>query len=118
MVRDWQDRLIISHPGDYYTTRHSVRIFDQDFTLFRNLGIQERERAVPMSRQELLLWGQACGSNNCRFLVSDSGNNRIQIFDENAAFLSAFGTVGSGNGQFNNPQGLAIGQKRKRNSCR
>ncbi len=108
MVHDWQDRLIISHPGDYYTTRHSVRIFDQDFTLVSEFGDSGTGTGQFQWPAGVATWGQACGSNNCRFLVSDSGNNRIQIFDENAAFLSAFGTVGSGNGQFNNPQGLAI----------
>jgi hypothetical protein len=46
----------------------------------------------------------ACG----RILVADSGNNRVQAFDSMGGFLSAYGTAGSGPGQFNSPQGLAV----------
>jgi len=48
-------------------------------------------------------------SDTCtyRIIVSDSGNNRIQVFDIEGNFVSTFGTPGSGSGQFNDPQGLA-----------
>ena len=46
----------------------------------------------------------ACG----RILVADSGNNRIQAFDSLGHFVAEFGSFGSGPGQFNNPQGLAV----------
>lgn len=40
--------------------------------------------------------------------VADSGNHRIQAFDEVGNFLAAFGTLGTGPGQFNSPRGLAV----------
>jgi hypothetical protein len=43
-----------------------------------------------------------------RILVVDSGNHRLQSFNCQGDFLSAFGTFGDGQGQFNNPQGLAV----------
>jgi len=43
-----------------------------------------------------------------RILVADSGNHRIQTFDSLGNFLSAFGSQGSGAGQFDDPQGLAV----------
>jgi hypothetical protein len=46
----------------------------------------------------------SCG----RILVADSGNNRVQAFNSQGDFLSEFGTYGSGAGQFNDPQGLAV----------
>jgi DNA-binding beta-propeller fold protein YncE len=46
----------------------------------------------------------ACGYT----LVADSGNHRVQAFDSQGRFVSAFGAFGSGPGQFNNPQGLAV----------
>ena len=46
----------------------------------------------------------SCGG----FLVADSGNHRIQAFDWLGRFLAAFGSFGSGPGEFNNPQGLAV----------
>jgi len=40
--------------------------------------------------------------------VADVLNHRIQRFDANGSFLAAFGTFGTGNGQFNSPRGMAI----------
>lgn len=49
-------------------------------------------------------------SDTCvyRFLVADSGNNRVQAFDEQGRFVSAYGGAGTGLGKFNNPQGLVV----------
>ena len=47
-----------------------------------------------------------------RILVADSGNHRLQAFDSLGNWLSEFGSLGSGEGQFNNPQGLAVDFKR------
>jgi hypothetical protein len=108
IVRDWQGQLVISHPGDYYTTRQSVRVTDQNANLlfeFGNTGSGDGQLQNPAG---VAIWGQPCGGNLCRFLVADSGNDRIQAFDANGNFVSAFGTSGSGNGQFDNPQGLAV----------
>ncbi|WP_165776423.1 HYR domain-containing protein, partial [Candidatus Nitrosotalea bavarica] len=40
--------------------------------------------------------------------VTDLGNTRVEKFDSNGNFLSAFGGKGSGNGQFHSPIGIAI----------
>ena len=40
--------------------------------------------------------------------VADGQNNRVQKFDPIGAYVSQFGTAGSGNGQFSNPIGIAI----------
>lgn len=40
--------------------------------------------------------------------VSDAGNNRVQVFTKNGTFLWAWGSVGTGNGQFNYPTGIAV----------
>ncbi|OQA45970.1 MAG: Serine/threonine-protein kinase PknD [Chloroflexi bacterium ADurb.Bin325] len=55
-----------------------------------------------------------------RVYVADSGNNRIQVFDANGAFLREWGStckldtgegcVNGGQGQFNEPWGIAVGQ--------
>jgi len=46
-------------------------------------------------------------NSGCIF-VTDMDNNRVQKFSLNGAFLSSFGTQGTGNGQFNIPTGIAI----------
>jgi DNA-binding beta-propeller fold protein YncE len=40
--------------------------------------------------------------------VVDSGNHRIQKFDTNGTFIATIGTLGSNNGEFNAPHGIAI----------
>ena len=49
-------------------------------------------------------------SDTCtyRILVADSGNHRIQAFDAEGNFINTYGSYGSGPGEFNNPQGLAV----------
>lgn len=42
------------------------------------------------------------------FAVTDSGNFRVQIFDFNGRFVSAFGKVGDQSGEFSRPKGLAV----------
>ena len=43
--------------------------------------------------------------------VADAGNVRIQRFTPDGTFLTAWGTVGSDEGQFNFPNGVAIDSK-------
>jgi sugar lactone lactonase YvrE len=41
--------------------------------------------------------------------VSDIGNDRIQKFSSTGSFLTAWGSSGTGNGQFQSPSGIAVG---------
>jgi DNA-binding beta-propeller fold protein YncE len=43
-------------------------------------------------------------------LVADTGNKRIQVFDQRGEFRRAFGTEGSAPAQFREPVGLAVGR--------
>ena len=40
--------------------------------------------------------------------MADSGNNRIQKFDRDGKYFTQWGSRGNGNGQFNNPSGIAV----------
>jgi RHS repeat-associated protein len=40
--------------------------------------------------------------------VADSGNNRVQEFSSSNTFIQAFGSSGSGNGQFATDEGIAV----------
>jgi YYY domain-containing protein len=44
-----------------------------------------------------------------RVWVADFGNQRVQLFGADGSSLRAFGTRGSGPGQFNDPCGIAVG---------
>jgi tripartite motif-containing protein 71 len=43
--------------------------------------------------------------------VVDTLNNRIQVFNNNGTFLTKWGTGGNGDGQFHNPQWIAINNR-------
>ena len=40
--------------------------------------------------------------------VADSQNQRIQMFDLDGNFIAAFGSAGTGDGEFLDPRGLAV----------
>ena len=42
-----------------------------------------------------------------KIVVADTGNHRIQVFHVNGTFDFAFGSEGSGNGNFSSPEGVA-----------
>lgn len=72
---------------------------------FGSFGHQPRQFSSPS--------GVAVSPEN-NIYVCDTGNNRIQIFDDKGVFLGQFGEEGSHSGQFRNPTGLAIDKKKKR----
>ncbi|WP_287685282.1 MULTISPECIES: 6-bladed beta-propeller [unclassified Microcystis] len=50
----------------------------------------------------------AVGSGGNIYVV-DTANHRVQVFNSSGVFQSAFGSFGTGNGQFNLPFGIAVG---------
>ncbi len=47
-------------------------------------------------------------SSDGKFFVSDTGNDRVQIFKADGTFDSQFGGPGSGEGKFKSPMGLTV----------
>lgn len=45
---------------------------------------------------------------NGRIFVADSGNHQIQVFEADGSLVTAFGEFGNGDGQFNEPWGIAV----------
>lgn len=42
--------------------------------------------------------------------VTDTANNRVEMFNAEGEYVSQFGKEGSGNGEFNEPKGIAVDQ--------
>jgi DNA-binding beta-propeller fold protein YncE len=42
--------------------------------------------------------------------VADTGNNRIQVFEDDGTFVNQWGSIGSSNGLFNEPTGITINE--------
>jgi DNA-binding beta-propeller fold protein YncE len=107
MVLGSDGLLYVSHPGDSYSDRQSIQIFDQTLTLLREFGATNQLKEP----SGIAIWGEPCSDDSCRILVCDSNNNRIQVFSMDGVFLNTYGKKGWLNGQFNNPQGIAVDSK-------
>jgi sugar lactone lactonase YvrE len=91
----------VSVPSTYF-------IFDAEGTLIETWGTSgDGDGQFNFNGEEV-----ACGAILWRtdggFYVSDCGNYRIQQFDTDRHFVRAWGTKGSGEGQFLSPLGLAF----------
>jgi sugar lactone lactonase YvrE len=99
---------IVESNGVLYVTEkaaHHVNVYQVDSGLFVNsIGLAGTSVTGMKS------------PTDCDFLprgdlvVSDSGNNRIQIYSTSGEHLVSFCSKGSGAGQLNNPQGLTCTQ--------
>ena len=52
-------------------------------------------------------WGIAADASG-NVYVADTNNNRIQKFTETGVFVAVLGGAGSGDGEFNRPEGVAV----------
>lgn len=72
-------------------------------------GWSEEEPLVIYGNNGNFLYPTGIAVNgNGNIYIVDTGNSRIQIFDNKGQFLSEFGSQGYGQGQFLNPSGVAI----------
>nr|NCR42073.1 6-bladed beta-propeller [Microcystis aeruginosa W13-11] len=55
-----------------------------------------------------LPFGIAVGSGG-NIYVADTFNSRVQVFNPSGVFQSAFGSFGTGDGEFSFPNGIAVG---------
>ncbi len=66
-------------------------------------------RAGALTGQFLNPQGVAMGDGEQGLIyVTDSGNQRVQVFSKDGDFRFQFGTFGQGKGQFNQPTGIAL----------
>ncbi|HPF36251.1 MAG TPA: CARDB domain-containing protein [Candidatus Krumholzibacteria bacterium] len=96
------DKLVFSHPGDYYTTQQSVRITDRDGNLLQEIG---ETGSAPGFFQDIR--GVAVDGQD-RIYVADSGNARVQVFAPDGSYLAEFGVPGGEAGQFGDLRGIAV----------
>ena len=77
-------------------------MFDTKGTLIRTWGRTGSEPATSRPRPAWRSTGTA------RFTVAEIGNDRVQVFDRDGKFLTAWGRKGSGNGEFGNLHGIFV----------
>ena len=86
-----------------------VLVYDADppFRLIRKLGKPGTEHTSTVPGEFAKPVGVAVNQDGNVF-VSDTWNNRIQVFDADGRFIRAFGEAGDGPGYFARPKGISI----------
>ena len=93
-VEGFSDRIsIFTTDGDYVESWGTSGTADGAFDLTRGNGDP---------------YGAIAFAPDGSFYVLDVGNHRVQQFDTDRRFVRAWGTFGTGPGQFNDPVGLAV----------
>lgn len=96
------------------TWNHIVLVLDKEGRVVRQLG----QRGVltdigdgsdPATDPGLFFGPRGIALLNNEIYVTDTGNERIQVFGKDGTFLRAFGGFGSGEGQLIEPTGIVAG---------
>ena len=109
--------IILGDDGLVYladTWDHIVIVLDKEGRVVRQLG----QRGVltdigdggdPNDQPGLFFGPRGVAVLNDEIYVTDTGNERVQVFGKDGTFLRAFGGFGTGTGQLQEPTGIAIG---------
>lgn len=96
------------------TWNHRVMILDADGQVVRELGrpgelTDTMDSADPSVSPGLFYGPRSVAVTDTEIFVTDTGNERVQVFAPDGTFLRAFGGFGSEPGRLIEPVGIAIG---------
>lgn len=91
---------LIAYASDRWGLRNSALTIS-----YRTLDILTAARGQHLREPH----GLAIDQRNGNLLVSDTGNQRIIIFDQSGSFIRQFGHQGNGPGEFSHPMDIAVG---------
>ena len=90
------------------TQADQVVVFDADkYTLLRRIGTGGKKHSLT-SPGDFSLPTHVAVDKEGNVYVTDTLNNRVEIFDADGNFISEFGKSGDGPGHFARPKGIAI----------
>jgi len=90
------------------TQQDQVLVFDADsYKLLRRIGTAGKKHTLTSPGNFSLPDGVAVDKDG-NVYVTDTLNDRVEIFDADGNFISQFGTPGDGPGHFARPKGIAI----------
>jgi Tol biopolymer transport system component len=121
--QDPNGNLIVSHPADFYSERHSIRILDRNGNLINEFGERGSGPGQLDNPAGIAVWQNSASLLNDQggvkqaitysILVVDRNNNRILVFDQSGNFITSFGQPGATQGSFSSPSGIAAGRDGK-----
>jgi DNA-binding beta-propeller fold protein YncE len=90
------------------TQQDQVLVFDADsYKLLRRIGTAGKKHTLT-SPGNFSLPDNVAVDKDGNVYVTDTLNDRVEIFDADGNFISQFGTAGDGPGHFARPKGIAI----------
>jgi DNA-binding beta-propeller fold protein YncE len=90
------------------TQQDQVLVFDADkYTLLRRIGSSGKGHRLT-TPGDFSLPTHVAVDKEGNVYVTDTLNNRVEIFDADGKFISEFGKAGDGPGYFARPKGIAI----------
>jgi len=90
------------------TVKDQVVVFDADsFKVLRTIGTAGKKHTLTDPGNFSLPTNVAVDGDG-NVYVTDTLNNRVEIFDADGAFISEFGKAGDGPGRFARPKGIAV----------
>jgi DNA-binding beta-propeller fold protein YncE len=90
------------------TQEDVVDVFDADsYKLLRKIGTPGKKHTLTAPGTFSLPEGVAVDADG-NVYVTDTFNDRVEIFDPDGGFVSAFGQNGDGPGHFERPKGIAV----------
>lgn len=96
------------------TWNHTVVVVDNNGTVVRQLGQRGiltdiTDGGMALDSPGLFFGPRAIAVTDERIFVTDTGNERVQVFSKDGTFLTAFGGFGSEQGKLIEPTGIVIG---------
>ena len=96
------------------TWNHIVVVLDQEGQVVRQLGqrgvlTDSGDSEDPTLNPGLFFGPRGVALVGDEIFVTDTGNERVQVFGKDGTFLRAFGGFGTGDGQLQEPTGIAVG---------
>jgi len=105
--------VTIGPDGNIYvadTHYHRVMVYDTKGKLLRQFGHQGTDGGGFIYPTDVAFVGAGDGK---KILVTEyGGNDRISVFTPDGKFISSFGSLGSGDGQFSRPAAMAVDEAR------
>jgi len=110
--------VTVDAAGNVYvadTWNHRVQKFAPDAVGFDGEPLASWGRFAKVTANDAAGWGAFFGPRGIdigpdgNVYVTDTGNNRVQVFDAQGKFLRVFGSAGDGSGQLKEPVGIAVG---------
>ena len=90
------------------TSKDQVAVFDADnYKLLRTIGVTGKKHTLTDPGNFSLPTNVAVDGDG-NLYVTDTLNNRVEIFDAEGNFISEFGKSGDGPGRFARPKGIAV----------